>query len=92
MFTPEIRAAIEKIAGNLNVPPAALLAVVDVESGGRMSANIDGKEEPLIRFEGHYFDRFLRGEKREQARKAKLANPVPAKSKTRARKKHAGTF
>ena len=81
MFTPETRAAIEKIAGNLNVPPAALLAVVDVESGGRMSANIDGKEEPLIRFEGHYFDRFLRGEKREQARKAKLANPVPGKVK-----------
>ncbi len=75
MFDPETRQAITKIAKRLDVPPAALLAVAEVESAGRTSAPVRGKREPLIRFEGHYFDRFLRGEKREKARKLGLARP-----------------
>jgi hypothetical protein len=64
-------------AGDLDIEPAALLAVADVESGGRPYAIIRGKKEPLIRFEGHYFDRRLSGAEREHARKAGLASPVP---------------
>ncbi len=75
MFDPETRQAIAKIAKRLDVPPAALLAVAEVESAGRTSAPVRGKREPLIRFEGHYFDRFLRGEKRNKARKLGLAHP-----------------
>lgn len=72
-------ATVQTIAEEIKVPPAALLAVVDVESGGRVFARVNGKNEPLIRFEGHYFDRFLRGEPRIKARKAGLANPVPGR-------------
>lgn len=55
--------------------PAALLAVIEVESGGRLFAEIDGRHEPLIRFEGHYFDRRLTGAKRTLARARGLAHP-----------------
>jgi hypothetical protein len=52
-----------------------LLAIAEVESGGRAYALVNKKREPLIRFEGHYFDRRLTGIKREQARAAGLADP-----------------
>ncbi len=55
--------------------PAAILAIVEVESGGRLLARVNGRDEPLIRFEGHYFDRRLTGIKRETARAAGLADP-----------------
>lgn len=54
---------------------AAILAVIDVESGGRLYARVNGRREPLIRFEGHYFDRRLAGDKRRLARAAGLAHP-----------------
>ncbi|OXT00703.1 hypothetical protein B7H23_11490 [Notoacmeibacter marinus] len=72
---PSLRDAIEKEARRLDVPPAALAAVVAVESGGRLSAQIGGRDEPLIRFEGHYFDRRLAGRARTIAREAGLADP-----------------
>lgn len=55
--------------------PAAILAIVEVESGGRLLARVNGRDEPLIRFEGHYFDRRLTGTKRETARAAGLSDP-----------------
>lgn len=55
--------------------PGALLAVAEVESGGRVFARIGGRDEPLIRFEGHYFDRRLTGAERERARRAGLSSP-----------------
>ncbi|WP_157016348.1 N-acetylmuramidase family protein [Mesorhizobium xinjiangense] len=73
-----IQAAID-LADPAGIDPAALLAVIDVESGGRAFARIDGRDEPLIRFEGHYFDRRLSGNRREQARAAGLASPTPGK-------------
>ena len=39
--------------------PAALLAVIEVESAGRIFARVKGRSEPLIRFEGHWFHRLL---------------------------------
>lgn len=55
--------------------PAAILAIAEIESGGRVFARIDGRNEPLIRFEGHYFDRRLSGARRDAARDAGLAHP-----------------
>lgn len=81
MFDQTTRAAIAKIADRLKVPAATLLAVAEVESAGRTSAPVRGKREPLIRFEGHYFDRFLRGAQRTRARKLGLAHPKAGRVK-----------
>lgn len=75
MFEPDIEAEIIKLAVEAGIAPAALLAIAEVESGGKASVRIDNRLEPLIRFEGHYFDRRLTGLKRAQARAAGLADP-----------------
>lgn len=59
----------------MKIEPAALLAICAVESGGRAFAEIGGRKEPLIRFEGHYFDRLLPDAARQKARSMGLANP-----------------
>jgi hypothetical protein len=59
MFTAETRREIAAIANDLELEPEALLAIAEVESGGKGFAIVGGKPEPLIRFEGHYFDRRL---------------------------------
>lgn len=76
MFTAETIAEIVAAARSLNVEPEALLAVAEVESGGQAFALVNGRREPLIRFEGHYFDQRLNEEKRAAARQAGLASPV----------------
>lgn len=53
---------------------AALMAVVEVESAGRIFAMINGKPEPMIRFEGHYFYRLLGKSKRNIAVTSGLAH------------------
>jgi hypothetical protein len=63
------------VAAEFGIEPAALLAVAEVESGGKVFAVVDGRQEPLIRFEGHYFDRRLSGEALAVARAAGLASP-----------------
>jgi hypothetical protein len=76
MFPPDVIAEIMEAADRLDVELAALLAVAEVESGGIALAAIDGKREPLIRFEGHYFDRRLSPEKQAVARAAGLSSPI----------------
>lgn len=75
MFDAETLRAVEALANDLNVKNAALLAVAEVESNGHVYAMVKGKREPLIRWEGHYFDQRLVGAKRDQARRQKLASP-----------------
>ena len=75
MFTGETRQEIERMAREAGLEPAALLAIAEVESGGRALATVNDKAEPLIRFEGHYFDRLVEDGKREQARAKGLASP-----------------
>jgi hypothetical protein len=75
MFTRDTRAEIEKVAQEFGIEPAALLAVAEVESGGSVFAMIDDREEPLIRFEGHYLDRRLSGDALARARADGLASP-----------------
>ena len=79
MFDDESRALILKLADEFGVEPAALMAIIQVESGGRFYAKIDGKREPLIRFEGHYFDRLLPATAREKAVHLGLANSKAGK-------------
>lgn len=75
MFTEHTADEIRKVAAEFGIEPAALLAVAEVESAGDVFAVIDGRQEPLIRFEGHYFDRRLSGETQARARAAGLASP-----------------
>lgn len=66
---------IRGIAEANGVDPAALMAIIRVESNGVTGANIDGDMMPVIRWEGHYFDRLVPAEKRAAARRAGLASP-----------------
>lgn len=75
MFDAATLRAIDTIAARIGVEPAALKAVAEVESGGKVFALVDGRHEPLIRFEGHYFDRRLTGDALARARVAGLASP-----------------
>ena len=79
MFDDESRALILKLADEFGIEPAVLMAIIQVESGGRFYAKIDGKREPLIRFEGHYFDRLLPTTAREKAVHLGLANSKAGK-------------
>lgn len=76
MFAEDAILEITRAAQGLGIEPAALLAVADVESAGVAFAAIDGRREPLIRFEAHYFDRRLSEKNRAVAREKGLAAPV----------------
>ena len=75
MFSEDVVAEITEAARALDLEPAGLLAVAEVESGGQAFALVAGRREPLIRFEGHYFDRRLSGGKQALARRKGLASP-----------------
>ncbi|PCI03940.1 MAG: peptidoglycan-binding protein [Hyphomicrobiales bacterium] len=91
MFDENLSSTIEKIASELNIEPAALKAVVQVESAGRLSVNIAGRAEPLIRFEGHYFYKLLPLAKRNiavaqglaSAKAGTIKNPLTQKGRWR---------
>lgn len=74
MFAEQVENEIISAARSAGVEPAALLAVAEVESDGQVFARIGGRNEPLIRFEGHYFHRLLGEEKRDAALHAGLAS------------------
>jgi hypothetical protein len=76
MFTDETRREIAAIAADLELEPETLLAIAEVESGGKGFATVGGRSEPLIRFEGHYFDRRLSPANRQRARADGLASPA----------------
>lgn len=76
MFSKHTADEIEKAAREFGLEPKALLAIAEVESAGQVFARIDGRNEPLIRFEGHYFDRRLSGDRQERARTSGLASPI----------------
>jgi N-acetylmuramidase/Putative peptidoglycan binding domain len=75
MLNPELKSIIISAAQKAGIEPAALLAVIEVESAGKFFALVNGRQEPLIRFEGHYFDRRLPDSAQQQARDAGLASP-----------------
>lgn len=75
MFDPNTIQMISLVADSHGIHPAALAAIVEVESGGITYAKVDGRSVPLIRIEGHYFDRLVPAKKQQQARSAGLASP-----------------
>ena len=79
MFDSQTIAALTTMAKDAEIDAAALLAIAEVESGGRALYNVNGGEEPAIRFEGHYFDRRLSGRMRDYARSSGLSAPVAGK-------------
>ncbi len=76
MPDPQIRAALINVASAFDLDPATLAAVASLESNLVAHAMIDGRPEPLIRFEGHYFDRRLSAAAQASARAAGLASPT----------------
>ncbi|MER0237162.1 N-acetylmuramidase domain-containing protein [Fulvimarina sp. MAC8] len=67
--------AAQHVAGETGVGPNVLIAVALVETRAVPFAEIDGRPEPLIRFEGHYFDRRLSEAARTRARAEGLSSP-----------------
>ena len=81
MFDQTLINEIAVIAGDHDIEPEALMAVVKVESNGKLGARINGRLEPMIRFEGHYFYRLLPTVKRNIAVVRGLASPRAGKIK-----------
>lgn len=75
MLKADVARSIERVANVHGIEPAALKAVVEVESNGVVFADIDGQQMPIIRFEGHYFDRLVTAARRDEARSLGLASP-----------------
>lgn len=71
--------ALAEAARTAGLEPALLAAVAEVESAGKYLTRINDRDEPLIRFEGHYFDKRLEGADRKKARAEGLASPVPGR-------------
>ncbi|MEM9011568.1 MAG: N-acetylmuramidase domain-containing protein [Pseudomonadota bacterium] len=74
-FDDAAKREISEVATGLGVEPEALMAVAEVESGGRTTYSVDGKDVPAIRWEGHYFWRLLPEERRAEAVRRRLASP-----------------
>ncbi len=79
MLDEDIIRTATQLAEASGIEAAALLAVIEVESAGIALVRIDERDEPVIRFEGHYFDRRLSAALRQQARSAGLSSPTPGK-------------
>lgn len=75
VFEEKTAKEIMAVAEEFGLEPAALLAIAEVESAGQAFAIIEGRSEPLIRFEGHYFDRLLSETDRAVARAEGLSSP-----------------
>lgn len=58
-FSSEVVEEITATAGAFRIEAAALLAVVEVESGGILYAEVDGHAMPPIRWDAHYFHKLL---------------------------------
>ncbi len=67
MFDDATVRAVEEIAARLRIETAWLLAVAEVESAGKATADVNGRPTPLIRWEGHYFDKRLGSAERDLA-------------------------
>jgi len=81
MFDQALKKIISEISTEYGMEPAVLLAVVEVESAGKMGVMVKRRFEPLIRFEGHYFYRLLPAAKRNVAVVRKLASAIAGRVK-----------
>lgn len=74
-FTSNEEILLKNLAKKYNIEYPALLAIIEVESNGIKYALVNGVNEPIIRYEGHYFDRLCDPSVREKARLAKVSSP-----------------
>lgn len=72
-FDAEVISEIRAVAAEKGLEPEALLAITDVESGGRAYSIVDGKKLPLILYEYHVFYRNLPEGLRPEAVRRNLA-------------------
>ncbi len=77
----EVIDAARGVAQRTGGDAAVLLAVALVETNGVAFAEFSGRREPLIRFEGHYFDRLLSPANRIGARRLGLSDPQAGRVK-----------
>ncbi len=71
----DVLAAARRVEAETGVEATVLIAVALVETRAVAFARVGKRREPLIRFEGHYFDRLLNPADRQRARVAGLADP-----------------
>lgn len=76
MFDTSTLSAIARVAEKHGIGRSGLTAVAAVESGGIAFTRINGVMVPVIRIEGHYFDRLVPASKRSLARSKGLASPI----------------
>lgn len=67
--------AFGRLGKQYNLDPALVGAVIMTESSGQALVDVGGQMVPIIRWEGHYFDKYVPTHLREEARKLKLASP-----------------
>lgn len=67
MFDQPTVNAVRAYAARLKIEAAVLFGAIPIESEGRTFELIKGRKEPLIRWEGHYFDQRLSGDERDEA-------------------------
>ena len=72
---PNVVEAAKAVSERHRLPAAVLLAIAIVETNAVSGTHVGTVVEPLIRFEGHYFDRLLLGDARRIARTAGLSHP-----------------
>ena len=65
-MSPEARAAAAKLVADHDIPLAHLLAIIEVESAGRISSTIKGHQYPMILPEPHLLYRMTEGEVRDR--------------------------
>lgn len=75
-LTPQELQIISSTARANAIEAATLMAVVEVESNGQTYTVLDGQKLPLIRIEGHYFDRLVPRHLQKEARALGLASPT----------------
>lgn len=75
MFNTEQKTTIAKLASDIGVDVNKLLAFMLTETNGQVFALVDGRDEPLIRWEGHYFFKLIQETLRAKAVSLGLANP-----------------
>ncbi|WP_206455144.1 N-acetylmuramidase domain-containing protein [Aurantimonas marina] len=71
----DVLAAARRVEAESDVDATVLVAVALVETRAVAFARVSDRREPLIRFEGHYFDRLLNPADRQRARVGGLADP-----------------
>lgn len=75
MLPIDVVRAADIAAARYKLPPAHVAAITEVESGGKISATVDGVQRPLILFEPHVFYRLLPEAQRKAAVAQGLASP-----------------